>query len=63
MPCLSLPRLGYLGLGLAEGDGAAGRTKSLLTLRVAASVPDAQNATAVSSVTTLLISVLAVLVI
>ena len=60
MPCLSLPSLGNLGLGLAEGDGAAGMMKPLLTLREAASAPGAQNTAAASSVTTLVISVLAV---
>lgn len=60
MPCLSLPSLGNLGLGLAEGVGAAGMIKPLLTLRVAASAPGAQITAATSSVTMLLTSVLAV---
>ena len=60
MPCLSLPNLGNLGFGLAEGEGAAGITKPLLTLCAAASVPWAQNTAAASSVMTLVISVLAV---
>ena len=60
MPCLSLPNLGNLGFGLAEGDGAAGIIKPLLTLRVAASAPGVQSTAAASSATTLWKSLLAV---
>lgn len=63
MPCLSRLSLGNLGLGLAEGDGAAGMMKPELTLREAASAPGAQNVAAASSITMLLKSVFAVFII
>ena len=61
MPCLSRPSLGSLGLGLADGVGAEGMMKPLLTPE-AASALGAQKASAVSMVRTLTASVFTVVV-